>query len=275
MPDDKQSFQNLIFSKSGFILLSIILALSLIFIVRSCSRTPLLSPTYEIGVDDRWTSLNLMTKERNMTAFSNDLIRAIAKEQGFRYNLTFAPPMELLSRLDNRQLQGIFSAVLPTSTLQRRYLFSEPYFLFGPVLIVPKKSEFDSWEEARHKIIGILSQSGAIFELSQEQSIQLRMYENPLKALADLNNELIDGVVLPAIQAYIYVQTFYPDTFRIATTPLTREGYRLMVHNNIEGKELIEQFNAGLKAIRENGEYQQLVERWGIFNPEQVETQQR
>lgn len=271
MDDKIQSFKKFLFSKRGFSLVALLFAAFILFsIVRGCRNSSLPYTTYHIGLDDRWASLNLVGREKIMTAFSNDVLRAIAKEQSFGYTLSFFPPDQLLARLDNGQLQGILSAIAPTSSLEKRYLFSEPYFLYGPVLIVPKISEFDTWEEAPHKVIGILSSSASIFEMSQEQSIQLRLYENPLKALADLDGELIDGVILPALQAYIYTQTFYPGDFRIATTPLTKEGYRLMALHNETGKNLIERFNDGLKKLKADGEYQKLVERWGFINPEKI-----
>lgn len=260
------------FSKrKGFYLIGTLLAiLALFFLTRTCSTT-VHKHHFRIGKDNRWFTLNLMGKEKNLTAFSDDLLWAIAKEEGFRITFFHSTPPELMTGLEQGTLDGILSPLLPDSSLERKFEFSDPYILLGPVLVVPIGSDFDTWQEAKYKIIGILPKTSSIFEMRQDVSIQFHLYENALKALSDLENRQIDGVVLDAIAAYTYVNTFYKNRLRIATTPLTNEGFRLLTMNSAQGKALVEQFNDGLKKLKESGKYDELIKNWGLINPENIQ----
>lgn len=247
-----------------------LLAIFFIFFMLWGIKSTANGKVYHIGQDDHWYALNLMGKEKNMTAFSNNLLRLIAIEKGFRFSLVSASPSMLESRLNAGDLDGIISPLEPSPYLQDKYIFSTAYFLTGPVLVVSNTSKFDNWNENGYKIIGIADEAATSLELQQEFHILLQLYNNPLKALSDLNAGLIDGVVLPAVPAYIYVNTFYPTQLKVVTTPLNHDGFRLIALNNRQGQALIEDFNAGLKSLKDQERYQALFEQWGFINPEKT-----
>jgi polar amino acid transport system substrate-binding protein len=153
-------------------------------------------------------------------------------------------------------------------------LLSEPFLLLGPVLVISTQDSLQELNEARRKIIGIDATSQSIMTLSldKDPSIQLRLYDNALQALADLDNHRIDGVVLHSLPAYIYTQTFYSGRLKVATTTLNDEGIRLMTLKNANGQALIQLFNHGLNTLRENGTYDQLLNDWGLVNPYKIES---
>ena len=82
-------------------------------------------------------------------------------------------------------------------------------------------------------------------------------------------------MILPALVAYTYIKTFYANRLKVATGPLTVEGLRLIAIKDENGRILIEYFNEGLKALKENGTYDELINNWGLMNTfklgEQVE----
>lgn len=73
-----------------------------------------------------------------------------------------------------------------------------------------------------------------------------------------MSNKILDGMILDVIPAYEW-DGIYRDQLKIASKPLTNEGLHLIAKNNSESKRLIEQFNEGLKAMRKNGTYSQLL----------------
>lgn len=257
-------------SRTIYIMGSILALILLIGLLRSCFSEGLDIRIFHIGRDIQWYPANLMRKEKSVTAFTDDLIVSIAQKENFRVQLLFANPTELLNRLNNGEFQGILSPLPPTVMNQGRYVFSEPYFFLGPVLIVPIKTKVDGWEQVNNKILGIETGSPAVFDLQRNSSIQLKPYENILKALSDLEDGKIDGVVFPALPAYIYTKTFYDGRLKVATPPLTQEGLRLIALKNLRGEKLIKLFNEGLVKLKEDGTYDKLIEEWGLVNPEKV-----
>ncbi len=250
------------------IVIGIILGLCLFYLFRSCTLHHYSEPEYSIGQDTRWRELHLKGKEHHLSAFNNDLLTLIAKQEHFRIHLkAFSDPV---AELEQNKIQAALTTQQPSYLNEKRLLFSEPYFLIGPVLIVPSNAPVKGWNEKGRKIVGIPAHSPMLLSQEQDPSIQIKLYDDILTALADLRERHIDAVIFPAIPAYTYVQTFYKNEFKIATLPLNDEGIRLVAHKDKIGEALIQQFNAGLETLKQNGTYQSLLNHWGLINAEQI-----
>lgn len=239
-------------------------------LMKTCSTSTPTKRTFHIGSDNNWNILNLMGKEKNLGAFVDELLTNIANQQKIRITLSYGRYEELLTDLEERLFDGILSNIQPDSASEHSLVFSEPFLLLGPVLVVPLTSKLNNWEELKYKIIGIQSQSPSIFEFTQDSSILIRLYDNILTALEDLDKGRIDGVILPVWPAYIYTRSFFQNRLKVATTPLSKEGLRLIGMKNQNGKDLIEHFNKGLEELKKNGTYDKLVTKWGLVNPENL-----
>lgn len=257
------------FTKSCYhLVIGVILGLFLVHLMQSCAQDNLSDINYHIGQDTRWQGLSLKGKERNLSAFNNELLLNIARHEHFRVYLTVTShPLE---ELKQGKLQGIITTLQPNSLYENKLLFSDPYFLIGPVLIVPVTAPKNGWNEKRKKIVGIQRQSSLIANLKQDPSIQIKFYEDILTALTDLTERRIDGAIFPVIPAYTYTQIFYKHELKIATPPLTNEGLRLVTLNNQSGKLLIQKFNEGLKTLEQEEVYHQMLERWGLIDIKQI-----
>lgn len=258
-------------TKTRSIIIGCLLGLFFFYLVRSCTSDHFMETTYHIGQDSRWVNLHLMGKERNLAAFNNQLIGTIAKQEKFHFSITLAPTAELINDLENGKLQGIVTALQSSYLNEQRLIFSDPYFLTGPVLIIPSTAPLEGWNEKGKKIIALPSHSPVLASLEQDPTIQTKIYDDILHALSDLSEHHIDGAIFPAIQSYTYVTTFYKNELKIATLPLTDEGIRLAAQKNEAGKELVERFNQGIAVLKANGEYHKLLEQWGLVDTEHIQ----
>ena len=238
---------------------------------KACSHHGADIPLYVIGEDINWTNINLMGKERSISAFSSDLMKEIALEEGARFRISLVQNAEILEKLESQDLDGILTALEPNVIYRNRFIFSEPYFLLGNVLVLPIEAKLSGFNEKAKKIIGVNPTDTSILQLENRSQFELKMYDNILKALSDVEQRRIDGAIFLALPAYIYTRTFYDKKLRVATTPLTNEGLRLMVLKGQKGEELIKLFNEGLATSKKNGKYDQLIKNWGLVNPEKID----
>jgi polar amino acid transport system substrate-binding protein len=243
-----------------------------IFFIRGCSMSMdgHAKSLYRIGRDASWPSIDFMGKERNVSAFIDDLFTTIAANQNLKVQIIVAQNIELLEALRKGEIDGAVLNLQSKLQNEKTLIFSDPFFYVGPVLVVRVDSKLKGWEEIKSKIVGISSQSPLILEISKDSSIQLHLYDDILRALTDLEEGRIDGVILPVFPAYVYTRTFYAGNLKVATAPLNNEGLRLVALNNPEGENLIEQFNAGLTKLKEDKEYHKLMDNWGLMDVEEV-----
>lgn len=254
-------------TKGRMAIVLVLAILAILGLFRACSGgAPSDDHEFHIASDNTWYPLQLYDKERNMQAFTNEMLLAIAKQQKIHVKLFVAGPDNLFMGLNNGQFDGVLSSLQPNSTNRELYVFSDPFYKVGPVLIVRETSTAKSLADMEGKIIGIRTGSSVVFNIEQYPEIIIRSYDNALLALMDINRNVIDGVILDALTAYIYTSGLFAKQMKIVGPPLTDIGLRLLTRHS--EAELIKHFNAGLKAIKEDGTYDQLVLKWGLFNPE-------
>ncbi|MCE2983570.1 MAG: transporter substrate-binding domain-containing protein [Parachlamydia sp.] len=247
---------------AGFLLL-------IIFAMRSCSGYNGRREAFRIGQDENWPAIDAMNKQRGLAAFNAELLAAISNQENIRIILRPTPNNLLLDRLNRQELDGILSTLDPTPLNQAYYSFSEPFFPIGPVLIISSRARIKGWNEEGIKLVAVQSNSPALLDLEKDETIHVRLYDNILRALADLDDHRIDGAIFPAIPAYIYTTTFYEGKLKIATPPLNHQGIRLVALKNEKGGKLIASFNQGLQEMRRNGTYKELLVKWGFINFDQ------
>lgn len=226
---------------------------------------------YHIGMDNRWKDLQLYGREINFSAFSQDILAAISKEEQIRFKLMHARGNELEQRVLDGEYDAIMTGMKVTEVRQRTLEFSDPYYVLGPVLTVAIHTQMEGWNEFARKVIGVYAFSPTILELQKDHGMQLKYYEDIKRALADLSEHKIDGVIFPALPSLIYTKTFYHDRLKVVTPPIDDEGVHLVTLKNERGSKLVEQFNRGLNVIKKNGVYDELLTRWGLFDAENLD----
>lgn len=254
----------------------ILVSASLIFLIiftwvtlRSCStKESLKEHLYRIARDSTWSPLQLLGRERYMQGFTTDLLIAIAKEEDFKLEILNVGPNQLTDNLEREWYDGMLSSLMPDVVNESRYVFSDSFYLTGPVLIVLKDSNVDSLKDLKGRRLGVKAGSRSILTLSGSLDIDLVTYENLNMAIEDLIKDRIDGVLMDSIIAQTYIQNFYASKLKVVTSPLNKEGLRVVALRNEYGEHLVEMFNAGLKKLRDNGTYRELLKKWELVHPD-------
>lgn len=227
------------------------------------------SSVYRISYDAAWSPLELYDKERDLSAFSEEIVRAIAVEEHLPLEVIPLQSENLLEFLDRGNYKGILSSISLQPEEEDKYLSSNPYYLLGPVLVVPKSSNVKLLNELKNQDVGIINDSDELF-LRNYKDIHFVFYDyDDLDKMADdVSNHVIQGMILNLIPAYEYTENgLYQNQLKVVTAPLNQDGLRLITKNNPDSKELIKHFNAGLKAIKKNGTYKKKLSKWDLFEP--------
>lgn len=249
--------------KSTTAAISIIILLIALISYYFLNKSLLSQTVYRTAIDETWSPLQLYDKEEDVTIFSKEILQTIATNQHFSIDLLQVETDILFPELDNGEYDAVLSSllVLENNNIEN-YIYSNPYYLLGPVLIVSKSSIIKSLNDLNGKTIGILAGSEQIRSLYAQHHINFVIYDfnNNSQLIDDVSNNVIDGIILNMMPAYEYTKSsFYRDFLKIITPPLTSEGLRLIAKDNPESKVLIDKFNEGLKSIKKNGIYSQLL----------------
>ncbi len=223
---------------------------------------------YTVAVDPTWHPLSLYGNEGAITAFSTDVLFAAARREKLNVELVRAGPKRLFDLLDDELVQGVLTGVRVTTELEGQYYFSEPYYLFGAVLIIKKNDDFKNLLELHSKRVAVKRNSSILFKIQLDPTAVIVPFDSPVGALEQLLRGEVDGVIMDQLLAYLYFAGSYREKFKIVTLPLTMDGLRLATLQDRAGELLIEAFDAGLKSLKDDGSYLKFLEQWGLYNPE-------
>jgi polar amino acid transport system substrate-binding protein len=245
----------------------LVMGLILFFLLRSCMGNGVLTnQTYLVARDPSWYPMDLLGKEKNMLGFTNELFLDIGKRQGIRFELDLAGSEGLIQGLNSKKYDGVMSALTPTPVNENRYDFSKPFYLLGPVLIIPIKSTVKSFDDLEGRTVAIKRGSPLAFKAKSFPKILFTSYGNMRRALDDLEENRIDAVIMDAMIAYSYAHGEYEKTLKVVGAPLTTEGLRLVTRQDPRSVALISKFNVGLEEMIEDGSLQKLLSRWSLFD---------
>ncbi|MBA3816296.1 MAG: amino acid ABC transporter substrate-binding protein [Parachlamydiaceae bacterium] len=226
---------------------------------------------YYIGRDRTWYPFQLMSKERNLIGFTDDLMAAIGKETKLNWEWIETSSSTILDGLYQESYDAIISTVRPTFS-NREYLFSDLFFELGIVLVVPQNSSVLSLKDLEGKSIGISKSSYSVFNDLREggaraYDIQLMTYDNMTQALELMKKGQLNGIITHSVPAYSLTNGFNRKNLKVVTAPFTDEGLRLVALKNKDSEALIKDFNQALKKFKDNGVYAELIDKWDLIDP--------
>ncbi|MBS0629528.1 MAG: amino acid ABC transporter substrate-binding protein [Verrucomicrobia bacterium] len=218
---------------------------------------------YQIGIDPSWYPLQVPGQEKNILAFSLELLVEIAKKEHLQLAITSVNWNNLVQGLDEKKYDAIL-ALLPRYNFNlKMYSFSDPYLMTGPVLVVPAQSTIRSIRQLEGKEVGIVKGSSAALLLQSAPGVILRNYDSIPEALVNLSDQQIEAAAVDTLIAQDYLRNFYQGSLKMLSPPLSDEGLRLITLHNAAPK-LINRFNEGLAAFKKSGEYDKLLQKWGL-----------
>lgn len=256
-----------------WIITAVILLLAVYFL-RSCVRNDIQKKNiYLIGRNSNWYPLQLYGKEKNLQAFTNDLLTVVSKEAGVHFHIAESSASTLLGHLNDEVYDIIITSIRPNALTRKNHLFSELIYETGPVLIVREDSPFHSLLELKGLTIGAVEGTSLIFNAVRASGANLYeltfiTYPNINQALDVLLRNYIDGVIADTLPAYALTEGFYKGRIKVITAPLNDEGLRLMTLKNPSSQALIEEFDILIDKLKHDGTYDALLEKWNLINPE-------
>lgn len=221
------------------------------------------SGSYVIGIDPSWYPLELAGQEKNVLAFSIELLKEIAKREALEMSLVMMNWDNLLWGLREGKYRAALSTLEPYIFYQDRYSFSNLYLMTGPVLVVPKNSDIHSLKDLEGKEVGVVRGSSAALLLQKYPGVIIHGFNSAQEEFTALQRKKVDATLLDILIAQNFIRDLYRDTFKIATPPITSRGLRLVSLFD-KAPTLLKKFDAGLKKLHKDKTYEQLLKKWGL-----------
>jgi polar amino acid transport system substrate-binding protein len=245
---------------SVFVAVVVILGL-----VAGCAAPASTAKKFVIASDASWPPMESVDASKNIVGFDIDLINAIAKDQKFAIEIKNTAWDGIFAGLEGGAYDAILSSVTITDDRKKTYDFSDPYFDANQAIVVRTddasiKTEADL---VGKKVGAQIGTTGAIYIGDKHKDAELKQYDTPDLAMMDLLNKNIDAVVVdtPVAANYALQAEQFKGKLAMVAQIVTDERYGLTVQKG-DPKKVLALFNAGLKNLKANGEYDKIYQKW-------------
>ena len=202
-------------------------------------------------------------EEGEIVGFDIDLVKEIAELQGFEVEFRDISFDSLIPGLASGSLDMVAAGMTITEARKEVVAFSDPYYSANQSVLVHEESEEDLTVLFGSNDVGV--QTGTtgdtwVRDKLIERDIltgELRNYDSYVFVIRDLANKNIDAAVLDKPVAETYSKD---NPVKVVAEVITGEEYGIAVGKNNQA--LLEEINAGLAKVIENGTMDELIEKY-------------
>lgn len=218
------------------------------------------SKTYIIATDTVFAPFEFNDASNKFVGIDVDLLAAIAEDQGFTYELQPLGFDAALLAVESGQADGVIAGMSITDERKQKFDFSDSYYDAGVTMAVAKGSEIASFADLSGQKVAVKTgTNGAAFakSIAEEQGFEIVEFSDS----PTMYQDVITGNTVACFEDYPVMAyniqqgagMEMPGDVNESQTP-----YGFAVKKG-ENAELMEMFQAGLKNIKENGKYDEII----------------
>ncbi|MHC5217089.1 amino acid ABC transporter substrate-binding protein/permease [Enterococcus sp. LJL128] len=216
--------------------------------------------TYDIGTDLTFAPFEFQDSNDEYIGIDIDLLNAIAEDQGFKVNLKPLGFDSAIQAVQSNQIDGMIAGMSITDERKKSFDFSEPYFDSGLQMAVKQGNDtISSYKDLKGKTVAakVGTESAAFLEENQKKyDYTIKNFDDATGLYQALQNGEADAIFddYPVL-GYAITNG---QKLQLVGEKETGSSYGFAVKKG-QNPELIKQFNAGLKKLKEDGTYDKIV----------------
>lgn len=194
-----------------------------------------------------------------VVGFDVEIAKLFAEKMGKELKIEDMAFDTLTLAVESGKIDFIAAGMSVTEERKTQVDFSDPYFTSKQMIIVSSdNTDITSNEDLVGKKIGVqLGTTGDLFA-SDIEDAEIVAFDKGSMAILDLKNKKVDAVIIDAEPAKRFVAG--QDDLKILDTPFVEEEYAIAVKKG--NTKLVEELNAFLKEIKENGQYDEIFNKY-------------
>lgn len=217
-----------------------------------------------VGFEGTYPPYNFKDKDGTFKGYDVDVADAIAKKLGVKPEFVATEWAGIIAGLLSNRYDAIVAQMTVTDERKKQVDFSEPYTIYGPMLIVHKdNTAIKSYKDLGGKTIGVTL--GTNFEKlanswkGQGISVTVRTYPGMQEYLSDLAAKRIDAAMTDAVAPAVAIKERSLPLKQVGG-PIEREAQAIAVRKG--NPELLAAINKALGEMKADGSLKQLSLKW-------------
>ena len=222
-----------------------------------------------IASEGAYPPFNSLETDGTPTGFDIDIARALCDEMKAECEIVTNDWDGMIPALQSKKFDAIIASMSITPERLQQVDFSKKYYNTGPAIAVPKDSDVTDLAGLNGKTIGAqTSTTHANYAEKHMPDSDIKLYPTADEYKLDIQNGRVDAVIDDVVVLSEWVKSDDGACCKILT-PLTPdveingEGAGIAVR---KGDPLADKFTAAIAAIRENGKYKEINDKYFDFD---------
>lgn len=219
--------------------------------------------TYQIGTDITFAPFEFQDENQNYVGVDIDLLNAIAKDQGFAVNLRPLGFDSSIQGVQSGQLDAMIAGMSITDERKKSFDFSDPYFDSGIQMAVKQDdTSIKSYDDLKGKTVGakVGTESATFLEANKDKyGYTIKTYDDATGVYGAIKNGTVQAIFddYPVLGYAINKG----EPLQLIGKAEKGNSYGFAVKKG-ENAELLTKFNAGLKKLKDSGQYDEIVQTY-------------
>ena len=218
---------------------------------------------YIIATDTTFAPFEFEDESGNRIGIDMDLLKAIAEDQGFEYELQPLGFDAAVTALESGQADAVIAGMSITEERQKKFDFSDPYFDSGVGMAVKADNEeIKSYEDLKGKNVAVKNGTeGSKYaeSIKDQYGFTITSFPESANMYEDVKSD--NSVACFEDYPVLGYAITQGQPLKMVGDLQAGNSYGLAVQKG-QNAELLEKFNAGLKNLKDNGKYQEILDTY-------------
>jgi polar amino acid transport system substrate-binding protein len=225
---------------------------------------------YVIGTDSTYPPFEYVDSAGNFLGFDMDIGRALCEEMKAECTFVSNDWDGIIPALQAKKFDMILSSMSITDERKQLVDFTDKIYNTPPAIAVPKDSDIKSVEDLAGKTVGAqTSTTHANYVEAHLKDSELKLYPSSDEFKLDLSDGRVDAVMDDVVVLTEWVKSDDGACCKILTTmpvdpKINGAGAGIAVRKGDDA--LREKLNAAIAAIRANGKYKEIQDKYFDFD---------
>ncbi|UMX84230.1 basic amino acid ABC transporter substrate-binding protein [Klebsiella pneumoniae] len=219
--------------------------------------------TYTVGSGGTYRPFEFENSQKQLEGFDIDIIKAIAKAEGFDVKLVNTPWEGIFATL-NTATATSSSPITITDKRKQMVDFSAPKFPGRMSIVVAQDSQVDSLAALKNEKVGVVNSSTGdivVSEVLGKNSTAIKRFDNTPLMLQELFEDGVSAAVGDVGVVKYYIKQHPEKQFKLVPdAKFERQYFGIAVAKG--NSELLGKINAGLQKIVADGTYAKIYKTW-------------
>lgn len=222
-----------------------------------------------IATEGAYPPFNSLETDGTLTGFDVDIAKALCEQMQAECEIVTNDWDGMIPALQAKKFDAIIASMSITPERLQQVDFSKKYYNTGPAIAVPKDTEITDLAGLAGKTLGAqTSTTHANYAEKHMPDTELKLYPTADEYKLDIQNGRVDGVIDDVVVLSQWVKSEDGACCKILTpldvdVEINGEGAGIAVR---KGDALADKFTAAIAAIRENGKYKEINDKYFEFD---------